>query len=580
MRRIIQILILTLIAGAFNLAHAQRVNVQANATPQIHLGQMGAYEIQLQSTEIDPQIPPPQIPQVKGLEIKFEQSSTPRRFIQIYNGRKSFDITQAYSYSIKAEAQGRYTIPSFDIQIEGNKVTIPATTIEVLEPLAKPELNFELILPRENIYVGEAVKATVKLSFDAQQMGVRAANSSQLFSVTQGDAFTIGNFQDKTPRRYSDGAALIQEHTWEVMITPLKSGPQPMVLQMDLIVFTQSQRLFQQYDTQRVTLYTDDGNINILPLPPEGQPSDFTGGIGAFSVDEPKLSTKQVMAGEPLTLTLTVRGQGNFSRLQPPSIDEGDVWRAYPPEEEFFPADQLGYSGQKVFEYTLIPLEAGNLRTPEVHFNFFDPESSKYVEMPIPGQAISVQVNPNAQRPPPKKPVTARRGPELLPIAMTPGNWVSSIRPIITHPLFLSAQLVPALLIGLAIKRRRHELKLQNDPIFARHLRSSQQIRIEMNNAHASAKQSDAVAFYAAAQRGVQAAAGCHVSQAPESLTVADIVKVGQRLHVNEGTLSDAQSFIEAGDAVRFGGVNTRKVDFNQELNRLESVVRAFGGKQ
>lgn len=582
-------LLLTCILLSGELA-AQKLSISSDASRSIPEGTAGVYQFTVESPGGEPEVEQPQIPEVDGLEFEFLRVS-PRNNTVIINGRMiKNDVALTYVYRVIGKKKGVYTVPSFPVTANGETLTVPPVRIEVGDA---PETVVwtELELPRENIYVGEAVPATVRMLLDPKVVNIRPLRD-QLFVVKEGDAFTIGNFGNQKERMIERGDRQLRELTWQVVITPLKTGEQPMVLQSDWVVTTQGERqqrrlrpgmfgsLFNDgYDTQQVALYTQDEEFNILPLPRENQPIDFTGGIGAFSVDQPRLSSTNTMAGEPMTMTLTVRGQGNFSRLQAPALEDVDAWRSYPPEEQFRPTDQLGYRGEKTFEYTLIPRESGELTTPEIHFNFFDPEKAKYIEMPIPGQSIQVQVNPNAQRPKARNPVTARRGPELLPIATTPGSWVSSITPIVSNPIFIGAQVLPAFIIGLVFVRRRHELRLKNDPAYARRLRTEKLAHSELNAARQAAGRRDAIAFYAAAQRAVQAAAARGIEQAPESLTIADIESVARQRNLSEDCLQTAREFFEAGDAIRFGGLATTSVSFDQELEHLENTVNAFQGK-
>lgn len=234
----------------------------------------------------------------------------------------------------------------------------------------------------------------------------------------------------------------------------------------------------------------------------------------------------------------------------------------------------------KTFEYTLIPREAGEFETPEIAFNFFNPDTAKYVELPIPGEKVTVTPNPNAKRPVSTKrnPVAARRGPELLPILTTPGTWVSSIRPIVTNPVFLGMQVVPAIALGFVVLRRRKQLRLENDAAYARRLRAQKNVQAELARAREAVQAKDAPAFYAAAQRGVQEAAGRHVEQIPESLTADDVAEIARQQQLSDEQRQSARVFFEAGDAIRFGGLGGDRIDFSAELARLEQTLSALEG--
>jgi len=582
-----------------SVLHAQEITVKSEFEPNIIREEESAlYYVSLISTAGDPAVESLNMPNIEGLEFQYVGPRSSQS-MNLTNQGFSRRLEQSYIFRVRASKAGEFTVPAFPIKVAGKQYIVPEAKLKVLDGQKAasssegPSIWTELELPRESIYVGEAVRATIKLIYDPKRIAsIDSRRSDKLFVVKEGDAFTISNYGRQSSKDIEREGRILREVSWPVVLTPLKTSSQPIVLQSDWQIATSDGATTRRYRSpldsffgggyryQNITLYTDDEEFNVLPLPREGQPVDFTGGIGKFTVDQPRISANQAMAGEPLTLTLAVNGQGNFGRMQPPALAESDVWRSYPPEEQFQARDQLGDIGTKYFEYTLIPREAGELSTPEIHFNFFDPESAKYIELPIPGQSINVKVNPNAQRPQQRNPVTARRGPELLPIAASPGAWVSAIKPVIANPFFLGAQLIPAFMIGLVFIRRRHELRLENDPAYARRIQASKQLKIEMDAARKAANDKKAADFYAAAQRAVQCAAGSKVKQTPESLTLADIEAIAKRQQLSNEQIESARQFLEAGDAVRFGGIDRNQVDFNAELARLESVTNAFGGKR
>ncbi|WP_309400079.1 BatD family protein [Cerasicoccus maritimus] len=562
----------------------------------IRVNQYANYQFSVSNSRGSVKLEEAQKPEVPGLPMQYLGPNT-QTIMNSTNGHVRHMYINAYAFRAAPEKPGEYTVPAFKIRVNGQDLEVPAAKLTVLdaqEPDANgngPAVVTEIEWPREKFYVGEAIKAKVKLIVDPEQVQRMRVLRDVPFIVKEGDAFTISNFSQSDSKRIVRDNQVLEEHSWEVVITPLKTGQQSITLQSDWAVTTKSDRnqrrgrslmdsfFINPYDTQQVTLYSEHDTIDVQPLPNEGQPTYYTGGIGMFTVDKPRLSESTGKAGEPLTMILTVRGQGNFERLQAPTLAESDAWRDYAPEEEFFAADQIGYTGAKTFEYTLIPRDSGELTTPEIAFNFFDPETAKYVELPIPGQAITIAENPNAQRPK-RNPVAARRGPELLPIATTAGAFVSAISPIVKNPVFIAGQIVPALAIGLLFLSRRQKLRLEQDAEYARNVRANQATKAELATASNAAQQQDATAFYAAAQRAVQAAAGRHVEQAPESLTIADLESVATKLKADETTLKNIRAFMEAGDAIRFGGLANADIDFSAELARLETTVNNLGGKQ
>ena len=63
---------------------------------------------------------------------------------------------------------------------------------------------------------------------------------------------------------------------------------------------------------------SDPVTIRVRPLPKDGELPGFNGAIGSFTIDPPKLATNTVRVGDPVKLTVAVRGKGSLGRLLPP----------------------------------------------------------------------------------------------------------------------------------------------------------------------------------------------------------------------------------------------------------------------
>src|SRR5262249_45462710 len=111
--------------------------------------------------------------------------------------------------------------------------------------------------------------------------------------------------------------------------------------------------------------------LDVLPLPEQGKPADFSGAVGRFAL-EVRASPLEVAAGDPVTLTATLRGEGDLSSVTPPSIAGGDTLRVYPVQSVAAPAGSP--PGTRVFEQVVIPQKPGTVRLPPLRFSWFDPE--------------------------------------------------------------------------------------------------------------------------------------------------------------------------------------------------------------
>ena len=108
-----------------------------------------------------------------------------------------------------------------------------------------------------------------------------------------------------------------------------------------------------------VLLGSDPVHVNVRPLP-TGQPVNFNGSIGTFSLGTPQLSTNRIRVGQPVRLTVAVHSDGALNRLvapTPPVVNDWEIIPDNPPD----------------FSFTLIPLTDMARQTPAIPFSSFDP---------------------------------------------------------------------------------------------------------------------------------------------------------------------------------------------------------------
>ena len=67
------------------------------------------------------------------------------------------------------------------------------------------------------------------------------------------------------------------------------------------------------------------------PLPTDGQPDDFSGAVGNFSIDV-STSKKQLKANESLQAKVKISGRGNLRLFGMPNLQTPSVIEQYDPE--------------------------------------------------------------------------------------------------------------------------------------------------------------------------------------------------------------------------------------------------------
>ncbi len=140
-------------------------------------------------------------------------------------------------------------------------------------------------------------------------------------------------------------------------------------------------------------LVSDAVTINVQPLPEAGRADNFSGAVGDFEL-LPTIDRQTTRLGEPISLQLAVRGDGNVAQIPIPALPDSTDWRSYanPSQYQSETSDDGPLIGQTTFSWLLTPLKAGDLALPEISLSYFDPAAASYKT--ISTSPVTIQVAP------------------------------------------------------------------------------------------------------------------------------------------------------------------------------------------
>ncbi len=350
------------------------------------------------------------LPVVAGLEFRVVGQS---RRIEIINGATMSSTTVVLR--ITPEAPGIFTIPGLTPQSQplvlrvnpdngaaspspyGNPYSsgLPPPTANGASPsgihmTADGAAYVRMILPKRDVYVGESIPVDI-------EVGMRSGFVTSLngLPTLNGNDFTLNNLSRKPERveKLVDGKPFTVI-TWHSMLAPVKPGTFSLSVQAPLTIRVRTrpprdsmiddllgdpfmQNFFGATVPKDITAASSPAELNVLPLPTEGRPADFSGAVGSFKIAS-DLSAPSAAVGDPLTLRLHVTGTGNFDRVDTPMLEHVDRWKTYPPKSTFTQSDAIGYKGEKTFEQPLIAAQPGAQTLPDLTFSYFDPSTRRY----------------------------------------------------------------------------------------------------------------------------------------------------------------------------------------------------------
>ncbi len=364
-------------------------------------------------------------PLFKGFTIMMGPSQS--SYTQIINGKVSQSFS--YTYVLRAEAPGTYTIPSAEIKSGGE--TLRSNSIQITVNKASPKsqqqaqqqqgqqsqqgqaqsnskdidkqaheiiaknLFMKLNVNKSSAYKGEPVYATYKLyvnpelnliNISAPKMPVYNGFWSQEIDISQVN-FTTTEIINGVRYKVADlkKVLLFPQQTGDLVVEPLE-------MEFTVRLRTQSQRSRSRdpffddfFDDPFSSGFRDfkyngrseTRKVNVKALP-EPIPAEFGNAVGTYkftaSIDKNKLKTN-----EPVSLKFNISGSGNLKLVQAPIINlPSDIEQFEPKIDDKISFSPEGMSGEKTYEYIIIPRNPGQFTIPATKFIYFDYKQGKY----------------------------------------------------------------------------------------------------------------------------------------------------------------------------------------------------------
>ena len=563
------------IAAAMQMAGTdQQAMAQAEFDPPtLALGQKGTYRVVITAmTEAAGM--PAELPKVPGLE--FEPTG---RAFAYGSGPFGVQPRTTFNYRVRPTAVGTYTMPSYSASANARPVEVGPVTLRVLPSGAETPLSpVRLIaqVPTNTFWVGELVPVRLRM-LDRGDGSVVGFGQAQV----SGDAFVV----DQNLIRYRretrmERGRVVGEMVADLAVTPLKEGRLPLRAQATAVMLRPAASTTITLPNYQPLVDADLVEVEVRRLPVDGRPASFTGAIGIFDFEQVSAMPGGVRAGEPLTLSVTVRGVGNIHRLVPPKLSWAKGWQVFAPVLGPTTACMDGQPGSANFTYTMIPLNNSVRGTPEIPFSYFNPANGTYQEMNIPSVPIMVVGGadvPIVESAPPQRVEDEDGEPPLkfAEIVNQPGA-VAAMVPAQARAGFWVVQLALGLGLGGLWTWDRRRRYLADHPYVVARARARRAMRRELRRLRRAGRARDARAFVEAALRALQQAAAPLHRANPAALVAADVLgalPVGER-EGEAGTL--VRRVFLAGDRLRFLGQPEEGTSLLGAREQIESLLKQW----
>ncbi len=358
-------------------------------------------------------------PNFKGFEIYSGPNQS--QSISMVNGNVSQSTT--LSFYILAKVEGRYTIGSASVMSGNQKLETKPIVIDVVKgnpqpqqqnqpqqqasgkeknqyasELSQDDLFVRTFLSKTKCYLGEQITITQKVYSRVDLRGfqnvkfppyngfwAQQENSNQQINLKQENVNGVNYYVADYNKVY-----LFPQRVGSITIDPVE---------LECIVRRQTKRqprnIFEQffgaggYEDVAVKVKSKSVKVEVIDLPTDNRPKDFTGAVGDFSF-KVNISKNEVKANDAVNLKFTISGTGNIKLVEPMNLNLPESFESYDPKINESIKTIGGVSGSKTYDYLIIPREKGNFTLSELGFSYFDVTKKKYISIPSPEITLHV----------------------------------------------------------------------------------------------------------------------------------------------------------------------------------------------
>lgn len=367
------------------------------------------------------------LPKSEDFEILGRSSSTQMSYSVGAGGAGVVTHLQRYTLTVRANRQGKLTIPGASITTSSGVITTKPVTLEVVPGRLQPERRrpppsgannpfgfppgffppdmqddqpsqpeeLQADIPRgdSDLFIRASVDKTEPYAGEQVMLSIHLYSRVDLSTVDNVTMPKLDGFLSldfRTPnqlvseQRTIGGVPYREYLLRQKAIFPLKAGAttiDPPEADITTGLLFAGRRVHRKGNELKLT-------VRALP------PGPATAVVGRWRLSR-EISQTEVALGEPLQVKLTIEGRGNLQSLTLPPLGAPSSFKVFDPETADKPNNTRAYvGGTRVIEYTLMPQQTGTFTLPAMTIPYFDPEARKYEEMRV--DELTITVKPGA----------------------------------------------------------------------------------------------------------------------------------------------------------------------------------------
>lgn len=527
------------------------------------------------------------------------------------NGKGRTEQKTTISYLVQPKREGTLYIEPAMVKSKGQKYQTERIAIEVgkaiegqqsirqmSNPSTSAQQNIHLVAEVSDTrpYVGEPITVTYKLYY---RMNIGRLSVTQ---VPKFDTFWTQVYtEDDLPENKTDQRGYYKDELYhvityhKVLLIPQKEGRQTIPsLSLSMLVEVGT----GQYDywgdeitrTAQHSVASQPIQIEVRPLPSEGRPDNFSGGVGQFSL-KTDLSKSKVNTGESSTLNLEVRGTGNITQIRMPEPTFPSEIERYDPKLQTSTA--LGPNslrGSLSEQFILIPRVKGQYTIPKIEFSYFNPDTGKYVTLSSNPMTLEVSgddiANHSISQKARQNPATSTKedvdylNTDIGFIRLSTDLQPASYRPFYQRFWFSLLLLLPLIAIPVALGKRIYDASVDRNSPQAKAKKAAQAARARLSRAKKALDRGDYPAFYYEMEKSLYSFIASKLKLARKDASIDRIRQEVLARGADPATADELIGALEACNQARYAGFNPAQseTDYQNATRAIVNINKCIKG--
>jgi hypothetical protein len=528
------------------------------------------------------------VPSFEGFYKLMGPQTSYSSYMQTINGRMTQSTSYSYTYVLQSLKEGKYHIPPATFTYKGKTFRSDSISIEVIsDPSQKPSGNtgsgtdenasqergavsdifLDLSLNRKNVFIGEHIVATVKIYTRVNLAGINEIKFPSFNGFLKSDIETppLTSLRNENVNGTIYGSGVVQQF----LLFPQVSGEiQIEPVQISVLVQQKTGRtdpffgdFFSSYQTVPKAVISKAVKVNVRSLPGT-QPGDFSGVVGKLQIAS-SIDRDTVNVNDAVNLKITISGSGNLKVAAAPSLKLTPDIEIYDPKiTDNLKSSANGTTGQKSFEFLLIPRHYGEFTIPPVTYSYFDPSKGRFERLST--KAFNLHVIKGTEQ---STGVTVYGGvakedvkyvgQDIRFIKSYPGNIIKPGNIIFLKPFYYSFFLLTAFIFLLFLFIRREHIKRNADRSMVKHRKAAKIAGKRLKEASVCLKNGQNDKFYEEILKAIWGYLSDKLNIPVSELTRSNAIATLREKGMGDESIDDLVKILDVCEFARFAPSST-----------------------